>query len=303
LTYHQLRIPLPFAMDPLNAWLVDSGDGWVLIDSGMHTNAGRRALDRAVADTGVPWSDVRTVIFTHMHPDHVGLAPYVKQASGAIAGMHALDADLLREFAKPETAPHWNGVAMDLAGSPAELKGPVNAAFQLLTVKFPELELELDLKGGERLGGLEVLWAPGHSPGHICLIDREKKMLFSGDHILETASPNIGWLPEGDPLLDYLASLRCIAPMDIDLVLPGHGEPMRTHREWIDGAVAHHLERLEKIQDMIRQRPHTAHEISLGLWKRELEPIHYRFAIFEVLAHLVYLENQGAVRHEGAAWF
>lgn len=284
-------------MDPLNAWLVDSGDGWVLIDAGMHTEAGWRALDRAVSDTGVAWSDVRTLLITHMHPDHVGLAPHVKRASESVVGMHARDAELLKEFARPGTAERWNGIALELAGSPPEMLGPVNAAFHLLTVKFPDLDPELALAGGERFGRLEAIWSPGHSPGHICLIDRGRKLLFSGDHILETASPNIGWLPEGDPLGDYLTSLQAIAALDIDLVLPGHGDPIRDHRAWISSTIAHHKERLERIAEMMAERPHTAHEISLRLWKRELDPIHYRFAIFEVLAHMVHLGNALAAAH------
>jgi glyoxylase-like metal-dependent hydrolase (beta-lactamase superfamily II) len=299
---HRLVIPLPFAMNSLNAWLVDSGDGWILIDTGMHTAAGWRALDRAYAASGASWRDLRTLVITHMHPDHVGLAPEVKKASAASIGMHGLDSDLLREFTNPDQAEYWNGVALDLAGSPGDLKGPVNAAFHLLTVKFPDVNPEIVLEGGEKIGSLEVIWTPGHSPGHVCLYDAERRILFSGDHILDTTSPNIGWLPEGDPLGDYLTSLRHLRSRDIDIVLPGHGEPIRDHRGWIDRALQHHADRCERITEIVAENPRTAHEISLVLWMRDLDPIHYRFAIFEVLAHCVHLERRGVIRHEGTLW-
>lgn len=285
---HRIRVPLPFAMEPLNAWLVDSGDGWVLIDTGMQIPSSWSALDRGITDAGIAWTDVRHIVITHMHPDHVGLVLRAKEASGAPVYMHHLDADLLSEFADPQRAEYWNGVALELAGSPPDKIGPVNAAFHMLTVKFPSLVPDVLLRGGERIGGLEVIWSPGHSPGHVCLFNRERKLLFSGDHILETTSPNIGWLPEGDPLGDYLASLRSLIDLDVDVVYPGHGEPMRGHRDWIENAVAHHQERLRQIAEFCAERPLTAHELSTRLWKRELDPINYRFAIFEVLAHQIH---------------
>jgi glyoxylase-like metal-dependent hydrolase (beta-lactamase superfamily II) len=275
-------------MDPLNAWLVDSGDGWVLIDTGMQIPSSWNALDRGVRDAGVAWEDVRHIVITHMHPDHVGLVLRAREASGAPVLMHGLDADLLNQFAVPERAEHWNGVALGLAGSPPDKIGPVNAAFHMLTVKFPSLAPDRVLQGGERIGRLEVIWTPGHSPGHVCLFDRERKLLFGGDHILETTSPNIGWLPDGDPLGDYLESLRSLVDLDIDVVLPGHGGEITDHRAWIAGALAHHAERLERIAEFCAERPLTAHELSTRLWQRELDPINYRFAIFEVLAHQIH---------------
>jgi glyoxylase-like metal-dependent hydrolase (beta-lactamase superfamily II) len=299
---YRLKVPLPFAMEALNAWLVDSGDGWVLIDCGMHTAAAWAALQFEIAAAGVAWSDIRTVLITHMHPDHVGLAPQVKQASEATVAMHRRDAELLREFARPDTAEHWNGVALDLAGSPAALAGPVNAAFHLLTVKFPDFAPDLLLEGTERFGCLEAMLTPGHSPGHLCFLDHDRSLFFSGDHILETTSPNIGWLPDENPLAGYLRSLDEISKLEIQFVLPGHGEPLAGHREWIQRTTRHHMERLALIHQIVTRQAATAHQIAGRIWERALDPIHYRFAIFEVLAHLVYLRAQGLVHSSERIW-
>jgi glyoxylase-like metal-dependent hydrolase (beta-lactamase superfamily II) len=300
---YQLKVPLPFAMESLNAWLVDSGDGWVLIDCGMHTAAAWNALQREVAATGVAWRDIRTLLITHMHPDHVGLAIQVKQVSDAAVAMHRSDAKLLQEFGNPERAEYWNRTALDWAGSPPGLIGPVNAAFHLLTVKFPDLTPDRLLEGSELFGRLEAILTPGHSPGHLCFLDRERKMLFSGDHILETTSPNIGWLPDQNPLADYLKSLDEISRLDIEFVLPGHGDPLSGHREWVQRTTAHHVERLARIHQIAARQPATAHDIVRQLWERTLDAIHYRFAVFEVLAHLVDLRSQGLLQTREKTWF
>lgn len=285
-------------MEPLNAWLADTGDGWLLLDTGMPIASCWKALRRGIEDAGVAWSDIRTVVISHMHPDHVGLAMDAREASGAPIAMHWRDQELLNEFSTTERAEHWNGVALRLAGSPAESIPKVNAAFHLLTVKFPSFAAELPLRGSERFGPWEVIWTPGHSPGHVCLFDRERRALLSGDHILETASPNISWLPDGNPLEAYFGALRELGKLEIDVVLPGHGEPIHQHRSWIERTVAHHEQRLERIQELCAEQPLTAHEITIRLWGEDLPPIHYRFAIFEVLAHLIYLENSGGVTRE-----
>ena len=237
-----------------------------------------------------------------MHPDHVGLWPQVQAESGAALAMHVRDAELLNEFARPATSEHWNRIALQLAGTPIELVGPVNSAFQLLTVGFPSVNPEIPLTGGERFGSLEVIWSPGHSPGHVCLYDHSRKVLFGGDHILETTSPNIGWLPEGDPLNDYLCSLDTLSVLEIDCVLPGHGEPIDDCRSWIERTTTHHMARLARIEEILLRAPATAHEIASLLWTRRLSPIDYRFAIFEVLAHLVHLAVLGRIERKDSRW-
>jgi glyoxylase-like metal-dependent hydrolase (beta-lactamase superfamily II) len=155
--------------------------------------------------------------------------------------------------------------------------------------------------GGEQLetalGPLEVVWTSGHSPGHICLYSRERKLLFSGDQILENITPNIAWHPGRDMLAEFLDSLAALALLDIDLILPSHGEPFSGHRAWISETVGHHQERCDEILNLLVESPRTAHQLVGQMWRRELSPINHHFAIFEVLAHLEHLKRQGKVRH------
>jgi len=113
--------------------------------------------------------------------------------------------------------------------------------------------------------------------------------------MLELISPNIGWHPERDPLSEYLNSLQELAELEIDLILPSHGAPFSGHREWIRRTIEHHEERCNRILSLLAGAPKTAATLVEQLWDRPLEPFHYRFAVFEVLAHLEYLERQNRV--------
>jgi glyoxylase-like metal-dependent hydrolase (beta-lactamase superfamily II) len=155
--------------------------------------------------------------------------------------------------------------------------------------------------GGEKLetalGPLEVIWTSGHSPGHICLYSRERKLLFSGDQILENITPNIAWHPGRDMLAEFLESLQRLAALDIDLILPSHGDPFSGHRAWITQTIGHHRNRCDEIVNLLAKSPRTAHHMVGDMWRRPLSPINHHFAIFEVLAHLEYLRRQGKVHH------
>jgi glyoxylase-like metal-dependent hydrolase (beta-lactamase superfamily II) len=120
-------------------------------------------------------------------------------------------------------------------------------------------------------------------------------VLFAGDQIIEQISPNIGWLPDRDPLGEFLDSLRELEQLDIDLILPSHGAPFSGHREWIRKTIAHHAERCARILALLKDESRSAAAVVNELWKHTLIPFHYRFAVFEVLAHLEYLERQGKV--------
>jgi glyoxylase-like metal-dependent hydrolase (beta-lactamase superfamily II) len=159
--------------------------------------------------------------------------------------------------------------------------------------------------GGESIetsaGALEVLWTPGHSPGHVCLYDRSRRFLFSGDHMLEHISPNIGWQPDHDALADFLESLERISRLEIERVLPSHGAPFSGHQDWIRATREHHAVRCARILQLAAGEPLTAAELVDRIWEGLSSPFHYRFAVFEVLAHLEYMERRNdLVRRNGA---
>jgi len=164
---------------------------------------------------------------------------------------------------------------------------------------FRLLAPDVRLSGGEHIesahGALEVVWTPGHSAGHVCLYSPAQRFLATGDHVLEHISPNIGWDPERDALGEYLDSLETVAQLDVNLLLPSHGSPFSGHKEWVARTRRHHEGRCGEITTALGTGQRNAHEVVGALWTRELSPFHYRFAVFEVLAHLEYLRRRGRV--------
>jgi glyoxylase-like metal-dependent hydrolase (beta-lactamase superfamily II) len=297
---YMLELPLPFSLGIVNVYLVRLEAGWLLIDTGMQTDACFDALERALEGLGVGWRDIRRILLTHIHPDHIGLATKLIALTGAPLDLHKADHELLVHVTDTDLHRDWQREILTTAGVSPEMRELVHSAMFDIQQSFERITPDRLLSGGETIaaadGVLEVIWTPGHSPGHVCLYDRERRLLISGDHILQHISPNIGWQPEHDALGEFLSSLDRIAALDVDLILPAHGAPFSGHREWVLKTQEHHAERCTRIAELLDGGATTAHQIAERLWNRHLSPFHFRFAIFEVLAHLEYLERRGVLR-------
>ena len=299
---HLIQLPLPLSLGLINVYLVRLSEGYLLIDCGMDTDTCFHALERAMEVAGVRWQDIREILLTHIHPDHMGLAPRVLQLTGASLWLHEHDAEFLGKLTQFERYQEWTEEVLRQAGVKADLIAQIAHVSEDIRKSFHALEPDRLLKGGEKIptmaGELEVIWTPGHSPGHVCLYGRDRRVLFSGDQMLEDISPNIGWHEDRDPLGEFLTSLDALARLEIELILPSHGAPFSGHRNWIRKTIDHHADRCARILRLLGGEPKSAAELANQLWERPFTPFHYRFAVFEVLAHLEYLERQGKVAQE-----
>jgi glyoxylase-like metal-dependent hydrolase (beta-lactamase superfamily II) len=297
-----IQLPLPMSLGLINVYLVRLNEGYLLIDCGMNTEPCFQALSRAIEAAGVGWQDIRDILLTHIHPDHMGLAHRVLQLSGARLWLHEHDAEFLSKLTQFERYRSWAEAVLRQAGVPENLIAEIAHVSEEIRKSFHRLTPDRLLRGGEKipatLGELEVIWTPGHSPGHVCLYGRDRRVLFSGDQMLEDISPNIGWHEDRDPLGEFLASLDALARLEIDLILPSHGAPFSGHRDWIRKTIEHHADRCTRILWVLEGAPKSAAEVANQLWERPFTPFHYRFAVFEVLAHLEYLERQGKVSQQ-----
>jgi glyoxylase-like metal-dependent hydrolase (beta-lactamase superfamily II) len=300
----RVQLPMPFELKHVNVYLLRDSEGYTLVDTGLQTEESRRALGRGLDDSGIPLNRVTRILITHIHPDHFGLAGELRERTGAELVIHRLEVSLMEpRYARAEDLVqdvarwlHVNGVPQTEAEF---LKSASMAAREFVSVVEPDSLLE----GAERLAldgeDLQVVWTPGHSPGHCCFFLPSRKLLLSGDHLLPKISPNIGLHPQSsaDPLGDYLSALDRVARLDIDLVLPAHGDPFNDHTGRIAVIKQHHEERKLTILGLATT-PQTGWELASKLFHGIMERnvFQQRLALQETLAHCQSLADDGRMQ-------
>jgi len=293
-----ITLPMPWELETVNVHLIELDEGYLLIDSGIATPECFEALEAALSERKIKWSDIRMLFLTHLHPDHIGGSWKILELTGAQLLMHRSEVEYLDLVSCESRAPFFDRAMRD-AGVPEEMQSRMDLAMRDVRRQFRPHRPHTILEGGERIsvrgGTLDAVWTPGHSPGHLCLYSPEHRYLISGDHILEYITPNIGWHPEKDMLAQYLDSLALLDPYDVDLVIPSHGGPFRDHRRRIRETADHHADRCGKILKFITVEPLTANGLVERVWPRKLSAFHHHFAVFEIMAHLEYMSRRGEI--------
>jgi glyoxylase-like metal-dependent hydrolase (beta-lactamase superfamily II) len=299
-----LRMPLPFALNHINLWLLDDGDGVTIVDTGLGLPE-TRALWEQIFANELGGKPITRVIATHFHPDHFGNTGWLTERWGV--DLWCTQAEFMsaviacgghREGKSGRMLEHYrrSGVA-DEALERLQKRGN---HYPSLVPSLPSSyrclrDSDRILIGGRRW---EVIVVLGHAPEHAALWCAEMNVLISGDQVLPKITTNVSvWWdrPHDDPLRLYLDSLARFRPMPAGaLVLPSHGLPFRGLHARLDALRAHHDERLAETLDALGE-PRTAAELMPVLFRRQLDTHQLSFAIGEVLAHLNYLLAAGSV--------
>lgn len=318
---YQLKVPIP--NNPLghtNCYLLKGDDGYLIIDPGMNNDESFEALKKEMAAAGVAFEQITRILATHAHGDHYGLSGRVKKLSNAQIIVHKITGDTLQFMSQnrmgrgPEMEKWLLLHGVPKSDPPESHRGPggnQGPGGPPRAPHFPEHATpDVLLQGGETISinsfNLEVIFTPGHDPGHICLFDSSKKIFFSGDHVLPGITPSVGLQTDSaiSPLGDFLNSLKKVRNLDVDLVLPAHEETFTDLRGRVDGIIAHHAHRDAEIMTSLNGEARTAYEISgqitwmpsLGGKKfQELSHWDKRMAVMETLAHLKVMEGAGKV--------
>jgi glyoxylase-like metal-dependent hydrolase (beta-lactamase superfamily II) len=290
-----LRLRLPFALDHVNVWIADEGDGWTVIDTGVGNEATRQ-LWESLLDGLLAGRPISRVIATHFHPDHLGQVGWLCERVGAPLVMTRTEWLMARSLALDDTSGFAAaGERLDrLAGLEEEWVRQRVQRGNLYRrgVSEPPPSFER-VRAGDRLtlAGSEwrVLVGEGHAPEQITLYSAERNVLIAADQVLPRISPVIGvWaqIPDANPLEDFLRSLRQYHELPGDcFVLPSHGRPFRGLPFRLAQLVEHHQERLQRVIELCSE-PSTAARVMRGLFARELTLQDIGFAQAETLAHL-----------------
>jgi len=314
---YQIKIDVPFAVKFVCLYLFKLKGKNILIDSGLNMGNWKKKLFSAFEELNTSIQDIDYCIITHLHTDHIGLIRLLKQKN---PNLQILMHDITHELLKWETSDdnlkeleqEARGIADQLIKyGISEEQGERIVKFFTYWPKFLQYQKpDIIVHDGDIVfEDLEIIWTPGHSFGHICIFDKNKKYLFSGDHILSRITPHIGnfvvpsHLAEqykdydfNNILKHYLASLDKIDDLSPKIIFPGHQEIIYNPHERILQIKEHHKNRLAEISSVIKDNPITAYKLSQIHFGEDLDEMNSYMALSEVLGHLLYLQAQDKVK-------
>ena len=296
---YQLTLPLPFRLNHVHVYLLEADDGFMLIDTGVNTSEAFAGLKGKLDDLGLGLEAITQIVITHFHSDHCGQAARIREVSRAQVVMGGTERDTLEQVqANPREERVDEFLEHGLPPDQAAQYASVLPHLKSLSLPF---HVDVRLAHGHTLLAkgrrLEAFLTPGHTPGHLCLFLPEEKIMFSGDHILQKITPNIGFhsYSGSDPLGDYLRSLRATLTLQAQLLLPSHGSLVKDPEERIHQLLQHHDHRLQACVNALGPSPITAYEVSLQLFGTSLGYFERWLALGETLSHLEHLVHLGQV--------
>ena len=293
-----LRMPLPFALNHINLWLLEDGDGWTIVDTGFATDETRGYWEEIFANT-LDGRPVKRIIATHFHPDHLGLAGWLSERWEAplwITEREWLMAQLALAGGVPNDADSWSHFYQPHGVGEEGRQGLAIRQRNFKSGVTPVPTVYRRITGDEtiEIGGRKwrVIIGHGHAPEHVSLYSDEIEVMIAGDQVLPHITTNISVQlqePEGDPLAQFLDSFDEFRPMpETTLVLPSHGLPFYGLHTRLDQLVDHHDVRLTRVETAC-DAPRTAQELLPVLFNRKLDAQQFVFAMGECVAHLNYL--------------
>jgi len=305
-TLHALAIPTPFAVGRVNCYLVED-DPLTLVDTGPNSGTSLTALEAALGEHGRRVDDLERIVITHQHFDHFGLLAILADRSGAeVCALDRLASWLERFRDSTEEDDAFAEALMRRHGIPADMVMVLRALSRQYRAWGANASATTLLADGGTLGFAGREWRihhrPGHSPTDTVFHDERSGELVCGDHLIKhiSSNPLIARPLDGDAaerpkaLVAYIASLEATRAMEVEVVLPGHGEAFGGHRELIDERLRMHDRRARKLEALVADEPRTAYELAQELWGNVAVTQAY-LTLSEVLGHMDLLVADGRV--------
>ncbi len=313
LPVHRIVIPTPYGVGPVNAYLIDA-EPLTLIDAGINTPQGHNAMLLGITEAGFFPQAIERIIITHAHPDHYGLVFALQEISGATT--YFPDKEILR--VRDRQMLFEVGRLLVAAGMPLELLFKMDQ----MRRSGPRAKMDhdevvaihdgntFDFKSPEFT--LVAIHMPGHTGGHFVYFEETSRTLFAGDQLLPDVSPNPLLEASLDEpgerrrsLKEYLGSLERMAAMDLQLVYPGHGDPVTDPPALVERTIAHHRKRVDDVAQHLSGEPKTPYQIASEMYPRVRDYDSF-LAVSEVVAHLdlVVEEGRGVIQEvDGVAYY
>jgi len=300
----RIEVPLPGSpLKSINSYIIVGKERNLMIDTGMNMDECIQTIKKGLEEIKIDLSET-DIFITHMHADHSGLAAVLAKEDRFVY-FNRKEIEMFFSF----KGDYWENVIafMKRHGFPSD--DATNAVYKHPGYKYiakgyvnlyPVEDKDIiDLKNFV----FHCIQTPGHTPGHTCLYEPDKKILFSGDHILYDITPNISaWSDDENFLEDYIKSLEKVENIDVKLVLPGHRSSFKNCKERIEELKKHHRNRLNEIVNILKEGEKTAYEIaSLMKWDIDFKcwddfPLLQKwFAVGEAVSHLQYLKKKNLI--------
>jgi glyoxylase-like metal-dependent hydrolase (beta-lactamase superfamily II) len=301
---HRLAIPTPFAVGRVNCYLIED-EPLTLLDAGPNSGRSLDELQRQLGALGHAIEDLELIVISHQHIDHIGLVDIIANHSNAeVAAIDRL-VPFVENYREAAAAADEFGTEIMLRhGIPEDVATAVHSVSVAFRAWGSKASVTRVLHDGDTLEfrdrRLEVRFRPGHSPTDTVFHDPDRGLLLVADHLIKhiSSNPLISRPFEGGPrhqsLVIYMESLAKTREMDVELSLPGHGDPIANHRALIDQRFALHGRRADKIHSLIAERPRNAYDIAQSLWGNIAVTQAY-LTLSEVLGHTDILLNEGRV--------
>ena len=314
---HWIRMRLPMQLNHINLWLLEDGDGWTVVDSGIRNEETANAWKQLFAGPmgGKP---VKRVIVTHMHPDHIGLAGWLVRKFDVELWITRTEFLMCRNLVADtgQEAPQEGVRFYRAAGWNDELIEHYKARFGGFghgVYKLPNSYRRIGEGNEIVIGGRtwRIVTGNGHSPEHACLWCPEANIVISGDQLLPRISSNVSvhpTEPEANPLQDWLDScnkLKTVLPSDV-LVLPAHNEPFRGAHLRLQELIDDHENNMEKLVTLCTE-PQRAIDVFPALFRAKITQGVYGMATGESVAHLNCLRTRARMERDvdadGVQWY
>ncbi len=302
-----LQLPLPFRLDHVNVWLLEEEAGWCVVDTGLADRT-TRELWQKLLEGPIGDRPVTRILATHFHPDHLGLADWLQDRTGAPLWITATEWLLGRMLsldgsdALVETYRDFYRKA-DLPQALFDRLSSIGNAYRRIAPSVPAAFRRIHADDRLTIGGRtwRVIIGRGHAPEMACLYCDSLNLLIAADQVLPRISPNVAVWPNeplADPLTDFLDSLKQFDGLDGSvLVLPSHGLPFWGLHDRVAELKEHHAERLDAVLEACGA-PVTGARIGETLFPQDLDAQQLAFASGETFAHINHLEHQGRLVRE-----